>query len=364
MILDRRCLYCDEPAGSREHILASGMGGRFTRSDIICAYHNGLCGKWADDPFCEQFAIAIHALEVLKGDGQRGTTLPLIAEDGTKFDSLPDFRFRMHHTVDRDAEGGFLITATDANVHNKLAKQLSAISNHSSTRTEERTYHFSTPFATHGPGMRGVLKAALHFLSTVADDYDRARAICAASSTVIFSDAEPDNVTVVPYDVTDHEREVNRHEMLAWNDQNETLVRVKLFNLVTYLVRLPYLSITPRVYRQNTQDGSRSLRTTLVPHLIVQQEMATAEGFRTEFIRRVDSISNLGAYKSDIADILDEAIKQLPFRTALGYHARTAMLGEALRQRMAFREGPLPNWAAKELIAFSDRRIAELSRCA
>jgi hypothetical protein len=338
------------------------MGGRFTRSDILCGKHNGLCSKWADTPLCEQFSFAIHALEVRKGDGCRGTTLLLKAEDGTRFDALPDFRFRMHPKVERDDNGGFIITATESGGQKIISKQLSAITDPSTSRTESRNYVFWAPFSTHGPGMRGVLKAALHFVAAIADDYDRAREICQDSSSSLFCEMEPPQVTVVPYDVTDNECDVNRHEMVAWNGDNETFVRVKFFNLITYLVRLPHIALKPRVFRQNTRDGSRTLSLTLAPYLIVRSEMASIDGFRFEFIHRIDAIANLGDYKSDVVNIMDCGVRDLRYRMALGDTQRFDALNEILREKMVFRKGPLPRWAAKELVNFANRRIAELAR--
>lgn len=178
------------------------MGGRFTNCDLICEHHNGLCGQWADDPLCEQFAFAVHALEVLKGDGSRGTTLPAVAQDGTRFDILPDFRFRMRPVVERP-DGGFRITATDAGAFRKIEKQISAVANFASSQFEIRGYNFVSPVSTHGPGLRGILKAALHFVVTLTAERDRVRDVCRQMVYKLFADAVPENVSVVPYEIAD-----------------------------------------------------------------------------------------------------------------------------------------------------------------
>jgi hypothetical protein len=356
------CLYCDDAADSLEHVLASGIGGRFTRRDLLCTRHNGLCGERADDPLCEQFAFAVHALEVLKGDGRRGTTWHgLVAHDGTRFDVLPNFRFRMQHSVDRP-DGGFRITATDPGVFAKLEKQILAIADFASDHVEVRSYDFISEISAHAPGLRGVLKAALHFVAAVATDRERARAVCRELSTTLFSDSMPANVSVVPYEVTDDGREVHRHEIVAWTEGGETLVRVKVFNIVSYLVRLPFIPVGPVVYRQNTQNGSRSLDRTLAPHLVAEASLFTPEGLRREFARRVDAVIAIGAYKSDIVDILDDATRGSAFRMALGPQARADALRAALHERFASRlDAVPPGWVAREVVTFADRRIRYIS---
>lgn len=144
------------------------MGGSLSATSTARAITD-YGGKWADDPLCEQFAFAVHALEVLKGDGSRGTTLPIVAQDGTRFDLLPNFRFRMRPTVERPG-GGFRITATDASAFPKIEKQISAVADFASGQSEVRSYQFVAPVSTHGSGLRGILKAALHFVVAATTD--------------------------------------------------------------------------------------------------------------------------------------------------------------------------------------------------
>lgn len=335
------------------------MGGHFTRRDLVCAVHNGLCGKWADGPLCEQFAFAVHALEVLKGDRTRGTTWTIAAEDGTRFDVMPDFRFRMHHTVERP-DGGFRITATDDSAFRKIGKQLATVADLASTHDEVRRYDFVTPVSAGGPGKRGVLKAALHFVATLTSDRERARAICREFAAVLFSDTEPANVQLVPYELGNDGRDAHRHELLAWVQDEETLVRTKVFNVATYLVRLPRIPLEPTVYRQSTRDGSRTLGRTLAPHFIVDEVLTTPKGFQKAFAERVDALVLLASYKSDIADVLREVVREPLYRMMVGEAARERALNEALRERMRFRDGVLRSWMAKDIVDFAERMIAQL----
>jgi hypothetical protein len=355
------CLYCDEPSGSLEHALASGIGGHFKRRDLVCVPHNGMCGTWADEPLCEQFAFAVHALEVLKGDKTRGTTWPIVADDGTRFDVLPDFRHRMRHTVDRP-DGGFRITGTEESAFRKIEKNLAKVADFASSHEETRRYDFTTPVSTSGPGQRGVLKAALHFVAAITCDRERAREVALQYASVLFSDAEPANVQVVPYEVGDDGRDPYRHELVAWTEDDQTLVRVKIFNVVTYLVRLPPIPADPTVYRQSTRDGSRMIGRTLVPHLVVDERVASLEGYQTEFAKRVDALVLLAAYKSDVAALLEEVTTEPLYRMTAGEQARGKVLGEALRERFKFRDGHVTSWMMRDVIGFAGRRIAELSR--
>lgn len=134
-------------------------------------------------------------------------------------------------------------------------------------------------------------------------------------------------------------------------------MRVRIFNLVTYLVRLPFVTVKPHVYRQDTRDGSWTIRPTLIPQLVVIAESATPEGYREEFGRRVDAIVTLGAYKSDVTDALDAATKEKSYRMAVGAAARRKALEYELRERMVFRDGVLSSWMARDIVAFAKRRI-------
>lgn len=81
---------------------------------------------------------------------------------------------------------------------------------------------------------------------------------------------------------------------------DETLVQINVFNVVTYVVRLPLVMLEPVVYRQNTKDGSRTISRTLVPNRLVDKAMTTLDGFQGVFAKRVDAIIAVGSYKSDI----------------------------------------------------------------
>ena len=45
----RRCLYCDAPASSDEHIIPEAIGGHFSRR-ILCERHNNELGALDDAP--------------------------------------------------------------------------------------------------------------------------------------------------------------------------------------------------------------------------------------------------------------------------------------------------------------------------
>ncbi len=355
------CLYCKEPSGSLEHILASGIGGHFKRRNLVCVTHNGFCGTWSDEPLCEQFAFAVHALEVLKGDKTRGTRWPIVAEDGTRFDVSADFRYRMRHVVER-SDGGFRITGTEESAFRKLEKNIAKGADFASSYEEVRQYGFTTPVSTSGPGQRGVLKAALHFVAAITSDRERAREVACQYAAVLFSDAEPDNVKVVPYEIGDDGRDPYRHELTAWMGEEGTLVRVKVFNVVTYVVHLPPIPVEPTVYRQNVRDGSHTIQRTLIPHQIVDERLLTPEGFQKAFAERVDALILLGANKSDIAALLEQVTTDPLFRMAVGEVARSDVLSEALRDRFTLRQGMHTSWMMRDYIGFAGRRIAELSR--
>jgi hypothetical protein len=102
------CLYCEKVTGSREHILASSIGGHLDSWRLICAEHNVACGKYADGPLCQQFEFAVHCLEVLRGDGVRGTTWRCLnaKNDSVSFNVSPDFKYNMRKTkVEKDGDG-------------------------------------------------------------------------------------------------------------------------------------------------------------------------------------------------------------------------------------------------------------------
>lgn len=157
----------------------------------------------------------MHALEVLKGDRSRGTTWPLVTENGTRFDVLPDFRFAMHHEVER-RDGGFRITGTEESAFRKIETQISAVADFASSYTDVPNYNFVPPVSTRSPGLHGILKTALHFVAAVAPDSDRIRSVCRNFAGTVFSDGEPANVEVSPYGVTDAIADVNRHQIIAW----------------------------------------------------------------------------------------------------------------------------------------------------
>jgi hypothetical protein len=359
------CLYCDKPSGSLEHIIASGIGGQLRRRTLVCGTHNGRCGEWCDKPLAEQFAFAVHALEVLQRDKKsRGTKwMGLHGEDGTIFDVLSDFRFAMRYPkVTSGDDGSFIVEGTPANDVSAQHEGISAVADLSSTRVEIRPTRFAPLISSRGPGLRGVLKAALHFVALITRDRARASAVCRELASELFSDAEPTRVTQVPYYVGDDRLKFNRVELLAWNQDDETLVRVKLFNVITYCVRLPFIPITPRVFEQNTWDGSTHEEVTQIPELKVYADQATPEGFRREFARRVDAIASLAMYKSDIVDILNGAVNEFSYRSQIEIEARVQWLGDAIREGIRVPTQPTPTWVLREAMAFADRRIAEIAR--
>jgi len=266
----------------------------------------------------------------------------------------------MHHTVERP-DGGFRITATDESVFRKLQRQISAVADVSSSHSEVRKYDFVSLASWDGPHLRGILKAALHFVVTIATNRERAREVSHQMADALFVDAVPDNVSVVPYEIGYDVNDIHVHELTAWNQGDETLVRMRIFNLITYLVRLPLITIEPCFYRQNTQNGTRVIRPTLIPRLITTVESATLDGFREEFGRRVDAVVAVGSYKSDVADHLDAATREMPYRMAVGADARRRVLNNELRERMHLRDGLLTSWMAREVASFAERRIEVIS---
>jgi hypothetical protein len=320
-----------------------------------------MCGKWTDKPLCEQFSFAVHALEVLKGDKSRGTTWPIVAEDGTQFDVSADFRYRMRHIVVERPGGGFRITGTEESAFRKLEKNIGQTADFDSSYEEIRPYDFTTPVSTAGPGQRGVLKAALHFVAAITSDRERAREVARQYVDVLFSDAEQDDVKVVPYEIGDDGRHPYRHELTAWTEDDRTLVRIKIFSVVTYVVHLPRIPVEPTVYHQDVRNGSRTVRQTLVPDQAVDERTVAPEGFQKAFAERVDALVLLSAYKSDAAEILEQVTTEVLYRMAVGDAARASVLREGLRDRFKFREGLITSWMARDLTGFAERRIRELS---
>ncbi len=188
------------------------------------------------------------------------------------------------------------------------------------------------------------------------------REICQSLASTLFSNDEPANVEVIPYEVMDNGSEATRHELLAWNEGDATLVRVKIFNLVTYLVRLPFVELQPTRYRQDTRTGIKVISATLAPHLIVDASLATPDGYRKEFARRVDAVVAIGSCKSDIVSILDDVLGSSAYRMAIGSEARARILENKLRERFQPRAGVFEPWVAREIVTFGKRRISEMSK--
>lgn len=88
---------------------------------------------------------------------------------------------------------------------------------------------------------------------------------------------------------------------------------------------------------------------------------ATPEGYREEFARRVDAVVTLGAYKSDVADILQAAARESSYRMAIGAQMRSEALQHQVRERLTLRDGVVTSWMAREIMAFVGRGIDALA---
>jgi hypothetical protein len=351
------CLYCDEPTGSLEHVLASGLGGRFTTETLICGRHNGLCGQWADDPLAKQFEYAIHCLEVLKGDGTRGTTWHgLVAEDGQRFDMLPDFTAKMRPLVEETDEGGKRLVGTHPEWFEKIEKRLSAKYDFTGSFSEIRSNEFRPTCNTHGPGMRGILKAAFHFVATQAAHADEARAAAKVIATALYTDVIPSCVKVQSYDVSKRRGSTHFHELTAWNDGEDTLVLVNVFNIVNYIVVLPYICITPTRYCQAIKTWERVVERCDIPSGKWYGRETGAEDFEKEYALRVDLVVALGQSKSDIADIIRDRAKHSDF-DALREDEQIAALYDAVKVGFRYPMNRIPPWFLGDVEEFKERRI-------
>lgn len=357
------CLYCEEPTGSLEHLLASGIGGRLTSTTLVCGEHNNQCGRWADAPLSQQFEFAIHCLEALKGDGSRGTTWHgLVARDGQRFDMLPDFRARMKQRIERTEEDGLRVFTTHDEGLGKIDRQLSAKYDLAESFTITRSDVFRPVCSTRGPGMRGILKAALHFVATQTADAEQARAAARSIADDLFSEAIPTQIVrVQPYDLTRRRGEPHSHELTAWNDGTTTFVLVSIFNIARYLVILPFVALAPTRYRQDTRTGRWKVEQCEVPDppTIDADPERAKQDFAQEYALRIDLIVAVGQSKSDIADIILDAKREQPDFERLSRDEKIAFLESRVRERFTYPLDEIPIWLIGDVQEFTARRILE-----
>ena len=357
------CLYCAESTGSIEHVLASGIGGRLKSGELVCGYHNSLCNTFADDPLSRQFQYAVHSLEVLKGNGERGTVLMNMnaTNNAAMFEVSSDFVYTIKKAkVEKDVDGyAFRVTSTkrDSRLHESLSRSANMMT--SETRTVK--YSFNPEHCTHGPGMRGILKAAFHLVAIYAERETDIRNITSCVKPLIFTDKLPSCVRVCPYDAGDSRKDAYFHELVAWCDPIAecTFVRVNVFNIVTYLVTLPFVNINPVRYSQNTKDGKWSAGSTDVPmHTVYESDDMEAD-FRREYACRVDVVSSLGRCKAEIVDLITQAKKRCQQWDALDVTTKRSYLYGALSEGFQVTGLLMRGWSCKDLKRFADDKVEQ-----
>jgi hypothetical protein len=327
------CLYCDEPATSREHILCSGLGEQLVDSTLICGTHNNRAGEFADDPLAKRFAYAVHCLDVLKCDGTRGTTWHgLPTSDGITIDIRPDRSTRMKTIIKRDNEGlPVHIIGTEHKVIEKIERDLARLPSPPIRAAMTETLRddvLQVEINTGGDSFRGIVKAAFHFGASLTTDRASARAPATTVGPIIFSTT--DSVAILryaPYETSDRKRGHEFHELIAWPFEGGTFVLVKLFNVVTFLVRLNDLAgVSPRRYLQQIRTGERVVESVDAPALSWDQcsDDPTPE-WRAELDWRINQVVEVGRCKAEIVKLMEAAKK------ADGY---AALLPDAERQAL------------------------------
>ncbi|HEX3465693.1 MAG TPA: hypothetical protein VHS78_16705 [Candidatus Elarobacter sp.] len=352
------CLYCDQPTGSLEHVLASGIGGRLATTTLLCCDHNNLCGRWADDPLSKQFEYAIHCLEARKGDGTRGTTWHgLVAQDGQRFDILADFTARMKQHVETTETGGKRITTTHPEGLKKIETDLEKAYDFAESFTMIRSDNFRPICKATDDGMRGILKAALHFVAMQTTNEAEARSAATSVAAAIFCDAIPtEHVHLQPYDPTRARGTPHRHTIVAWNEDDVTKALVTIFNIVTYIVILPHVTISPCRYVQDTRSGQWTVAACDVPQGSWYGPERAKEDWQEEYGLRVDLIVALGQSKSHIADIIRDALEEPQFNS-FSREQKIEFLTTQVDERFRYPLERIPIWFLRDVNDFVERRV-------
>ncbi len=360
---EAQCLYCDDAANSREHILASGLGGQLVDDALVCGFHNNRCGARCDDILTKQFEFAVHCLDVLKGDRSRGTTWHnLTAQiDGAVISIRPDRTTSLKPIINRDPVSGLptQIFATERRPLDALQRDLNRLTNPPIPTTSEtlREDVLDVRLEVGGPATRGVLKTALHFVAHETADREGARRVAAALAEELFSDGPTPRVRFAPYCVDDRWRGHEFHDVLAWSDEIATLVYVNIFNTVPFLVRLPLVALTvPRRFTQDTRTGAFDVTHVDAPLLRWEDAItdATAET-KKEFDERVYRITSVGLNKRYVLAMLERAREDEPAYETLSANARREVLVDAAKRFQGI--GPMTPWMADAVRDFAVRRI-------
>jgi hypothetical protein len=261
------CLYCDAPADSLEHFLPSGLGGML-RLPILCSSHNQQVAKLCDDPLCDQMALFVNALRVVKYRGEGGVPITGKTSDGDAYtidrEQRPQPAMKI---LERDASGRpTKAQAPTIKAAEKLLKSM-GLSQHDPgiSINEERvtglTIEFNPAFGG-SDGLRGVLKIAYEYVRGVLGsavlnseaDADTRRAIIGEDNPNTF-------VRWLPYEwLPADEVPFYSHRLGAWQAEENVLVLIEFFNTLPFVARLPGLELSKPQYYVQGIKGEDPLR--------------------------------------------------------------------------------------------------------
>ena len=239
-----RCLYCAEPALSKEHSLPHGVGGRLWAANL-CSRHNGIVNTGADEHFNETFAPYMTMLQVAKQDRTVGATVNAKDADGACITILPSglvkqraFEALAHHYETRKivrARGD--LEKLDAIPKTAFSKD---VQNHVIAVITNPEVNVSVDSSD---GLSGaLLKIALHFYHGFVGDVDQKIALELLDLILAGNACASTHVRTPLFEVDVFpDMETPRHEVTCYpHDADSCLVTILLFGAYAYTIRLPF----------------------------------------------------------------------------------------------------------------------------
>jgi hypothetical protein len=239
-----RCLYCDEPAVSKEHSLQNALGGRLW-AKCLCKTHNENVNTGADDGFNKVFAPYMTMLQVARQDGVVGATVSAKNQDGTRVIVLPEGFVKQNglEVLAQHRETRKITYARgDLDKLDKLP--LGALSENGPTHVVATITNPEIEVEVDSSaGLSGaLLKIALHFYHGFVGDVDREVAKELLRLILDGNAAANSHVRTPMFDEDVFaDNETPRHEVTCYPYNAEScLVTILLFGAYAFTVRLPF----------------------------------------------------------------------------------------------------------------------------
>jgi hypothetical protein len=238
------CLYCDRQASSKEHSLQHALGGRLWATNL-CAEHNSIVNRGADDNFNKSFAPYMTMLQVAKQNGDVGSTIVAKDKNGAPVVMLPE-GFVKQNSLEVLAQHRESRKITHARGDlNKLDNLPTAAFSDAGPRhvIAVITNPDVEVAVDSSAGLSGaILKIALHFYHGFVGDVDRQVAIELLKLILDGNVAANTHVRTPLFDADVFaDDETPRHEVTCYPyDTGSCLVTILLFGAYAYTVRLPF----------------------------------------------------------------------------------------------------------------------------